>query len=184
MQLQRTKVRLEFLLSEMGLQMKVEAYVIFVNPEFTLVGAPNVTSYILPSQIPGHFRNMPKTTGLTAEQYKLADSLVSLHDPNYTFKIPEYHYENMKKGVPCPDCGTLKNTFRGHHQICDECGKKININEAIRTSISDFRTLFPDDKITTSRITDWCGAGDQNRISKILKSECQVMGKNRGRYFI
>ena len=161
MQLQRTKVRLEFLLSEMGLQRRVEAYVIFVNPEFTLVGAPNVTSYILPSQIPEHFRNMPKKTGITAEQYRLADSLVALHDPNYSFKIPEYHYENMKKGVPCTACGTLKDTFRGRHQICDECGKKININEAIRTGISDFRILFPDDKITTSRITDWCGIGDK-----------------------
>ena len=184
MQLQRTKVRLEFLLSEMGLQRRVEAYVIFVNPEFTLVGAPNVTSYILPSQIPEHFRNMPKKTGITAEQYRLADSLVALHDPNYSFKIPEYHYENMKKGVPCTACGTLKDTFRGRHQICDECGKKININEAIRTGISDFRILFPDDKITTSRITDWCGIGDKNRISNILKSEFQEMGKNRGRYLI
>jgi hypothetical protein len=90
----------------------------------------------------------------------------------------------MKKGVPCPNCGTLKDTFRGQHQICDECGKKINMNEAIRTGISDFRLLFPDGKITTSRITDWCGVGDQNRISNILKSEFQVMGKNRGRYFI
>lgn len=184
LQVQRAKVRLEFLLSEMGFQIKVEAYVIFVNPEFTLIGAPNETCYILPSQIPGHFRKTPKTVDITAEQYRLADALIARHNPDYTVIMPQYQYDEMKKGVPCPDCGTLKDTFRGHQQICDECGKKININEAIKTSISDFRTLFPEDKVTTSRIKDWCGAGDPNRISKILKMECQALGKNRGRYFM
>lgn len=36
-QLQRTKVKLELLLQSLSCQMQVEAYVVFINPEFTLL---------------------------------------------------------------------------------------------------------------------------------------------------
>ena len=84
MQLEKTKVRLELLLLEKGYSLKVEAYVIFVNPEFTLLGAPSDAKFILPSQILGHLRNVQAPAQLNAEQIKLAEMLEEFKlEPDY-----------------------------------------------------------------------------------------------------
>ena len=61
--------------------------------------------------------------------------------------------------------------------------KKVNVKKAIQSSIEDFRTLFPEDKLTSSRIMDWCGCGNQKRIYRILRNDYQMIGKNRGSYY-
>ena len=184
MQLQKTKVRLELLLQELGFQMNVEAYVVFINPEFTLWGAPNDESYILPSQIFGHFRNLRMIIGPNAEQQRLAKTLANLHDPNYPTKMPEYNFEQLGKGIPCPECDIIVETFKGRSQVCAKCGKKINIKAAIRSSIAEFRVLFPEEKITTRRISEWCGSENKDRVYRLLKKEFQPMGSEHGRYYL
>ncbi|PTQ83812.1 nuclease-like protein [Trichococcus patagoniensis] len=184
MQVKKTQTRLEFLLATLGCQMKVEAFVIFINPEFTLLGAPKDEGYILPSQIPGFLRNLrKKLTKLTVEQEKLASALVNLHDPNYPCKIPEYHYDQLRKGIPCPNCGMLEGTFKGHHQTCLNCGQRMNVKRCIKASIEEFRILFPEEKMTTSRMMEWCGSGDKDRVYRVLKEEYTATGKNSGRYY-
>lgn len=183
MQLEKTKVRLELLLLEKGYSLEVKSYVIFVNPEFTLLGAPSDANFILPSQILGHFRNIQAPAQLNAEQIKLAEMLANQHDPSYPRKNPQYHYSELKKGIICPECGTISNNFSGYFHTCDNCGKNVIVKKAIQSSIEDFRTLFPGDKLTSSRIMDWCGSGDQKRIYRILRDEYQMIGKNRGRYY-
>lgn len=184
MQVQKTKVRLELLLQELDCRMPVEAYVVFINPEFTLLSAPSDEGYILPSQIPGYFRNIRMSARPTAEQKRLAKALANLHEPNYPSKMPEYHYEQLRKGMPCPECGSLAETFKGHFQTCSNCGQRMNVKAIIRTSIEDFRILFPEEKITSGRMLDWCGSGDQDRIYRVLKADRSYIGKNRGRYYL
>ena len=53
LQLQKTRVRLELLLLELGCKMEVDAFVVYVNPEFTLLGAPADEQLLLPSQMAG-----------------------------------------------------------------------------------------------------------------------------------
>ena len=55
LQLQKTRVRLELLLQELGCKIEVEAFVVYINPEFTLLGAPADERLLLPSQIPRLF---------------------------------------------------------------------------------------------------------------------------------
>ncbi|WP_319467200.1 nuclease-related domain-containing protein [uncultured Trichococcus sp.] len=183
MQLEKTKVRLELLLLEKGYSLKVEAYVIFVNPEFTLLGAPSDANFILPSQILGHFRNVQAPAQLNAEQIKLAEMLANQHDPIYPRKNPQYNYSDLSKGIICPECGTLSKNYSGYFHSCNKCGKKVNVKKAIQSSIEDFRTLFPKDKLTSSCIMDWCSCGNQKRIYRILRNDYQMIGKNRGRYY-
>jgi hypothetical protein len=168
---------------EKGYSLKVEAYVIFVNPEFTLLGAPSDANFILPSQILGHFRNVQAPAQLNAEQIKLAEMLVNQHDPIYPRKNPQYNYSDLNKGIICPECGTLSKNFNGYFHTCNKCGKKVNVKKAIQSSIEDFRTLFPGDKLTSSCIMDWCGCGNQKRIYRILRNDYQMIGKTRGSYY-
>lgn len=185
LQVLKTQTRLEFLLESLGCQMRVEAYVVFINPEFTLFNAPNDAGYILPSQIPDFFRILQKQlTKPNAEQHKLANALVNLHDPEYPCKMPEYSFDKLRKGIPCPKCGTLAEIFKGHYQTCANCGQRMNVKRGIKASIEEFRILFPEEKIITSRMLEWCGSGDKACVYRVLKEEYQAIGKNSGRYYV
>ena len=184
LQLQKTRVRLELLLSELGCQMKVEALVVYVNPEFTLLGAPADEQLLLHSQIPGYFENLRRGAAPTAEQIKLAESLVKLHKSDYPSKMPEYRYDQLSKGIPCTACGALLKTFSGHRQSCAKCGKKVNVKNAIKTSVSDFRLLFPNEPVTSARMTDWCGIGRRDRIFRVLREEYAAKGSGNMRYYV
>lgn len=183
LQLQKTRVRLELLLQELGCKMEVEAFVVYINPEFTLLGAPADERLLLLSQLSGYFGNLFMGAKPTAEQKKLADALVKLHKPDYPSKMPEYCYDNLNKGIPCTACSALLETFNGHRQTCANCGKKVNVKNAIKTSISDFRLLFPNEPITSSRMADWCGIGRRDRIFRILREEFTAKGSGKTRYY-
>lgn len=185
LQVQKTQTRLEFLLESLGCQMRVEAYVVFINPEFTLYNVPNDAGYILPSQIPEFFRTLQKQlTKPSEEQYELAKALVNLHDPDYPCKMPEYNFNQLRKGIPCPQCGTLAETFKGHYQTCVSCGQRMNVKRSIKASIEEFHILFPEEKMSTSRMLEWCGSGDKNRVYRVLKEGYSAIGKNSGRYYL
>ena len=96
----------------------------------------------------------------------------------------QYTYSDLKKGITCPECGTLAEKFSGYSQVCTKCGNKINVNKAIRSSIEDFHTLFPEIKLTSRRMMDWCGCGNDMRVYRVLKKNYRMIGKNRGRYYI
>lgn len=184
LQLQKTRVRLELLLQELGCKIEVEAFVVYINPEFTLLGAPADERPLLPSQISRYFGNLLLGAKPTTEQKKLADALVKLHKLDYPSKMPEYRYDQLIKGIPCTTCGALLETFSGHRQSCAKCGKRVNVKNAIKTSISDFRLLFPNEPVTSARMTDWCGIGRRDRIFRVLREEYTVKGSGNMRYYI
>lgn len=184
LQLQKTRVRLELLLQELGCKMEVEALVVYINPEFTLLGAPADGQLLLPSQLPGYFANLCAGPPPNAEQRKLADALVKLHRPDYPSKMPGYSYDKLNKGIPCTACGALLETFSAHRQSCANCGKKVNVKTAIKNGISDFRMLFPDEPVTSSRMADWCGRGRRDRIFRVLRDEYIAQGSGNKRYYV
>lgn len=186
MQLQKTKVRFEMLLQEMGYSVKVDAVVVFVNPEFTLLGAPYDETFILPGQIPEHFRELQNlaTQQPSKKMKKLAEELVKRHITDYPSKSLEYDYEKIGKGINCPSCGFLAKKYAGRSHICGSCGEKMSIKKAISSSIFDFHFLFPDEKLTTKRLADWCCAENKDRVYTVLKQEWQPIGSEPGRYYI
>lgn len=185
LQLTKTKVRLRKLLASMGYSMEIEAFIVYVNPEFSIWGAPCEGDTILPGQISEHFRelqNMKPVTNPNLE--KLAQALTDCHDPEYPSKLIKYDYEKIGKGINCPTCGLLVQKFCNRSHMCESCGKKLIIQKAISNSILDFHTLFPDEKLTTKRLVDWCGTEHANRVYKVLKREYQAAGSERGRYYV
>lgn len=185
MQLKKTKVRLRNLLEDMGYSMKIEAFIVYVNPEFTIWGAPCEGDSILPGQIPEHFRELENMKPSTSpELKKLAQALAERHNPNYPSKLIKYDYDKLEKGITCADCGILVQNFRGRSHICKSCGKKMIIQKAISASVADFHILFPNEKLTTKRLADWCSTEDTNRVYKVLKQEYRALGSEIGRHYI
>ena len=185
LQLQKSKVKLEILLQSLSCRMKVEAYVVYVNPEFILLQAQNNDNYILPSQIHSYLRTLKLNSQPNAEQKRIADVLVRLHKQDYpATKLPVYQYEHLRKGLSCFSCNALMTSFIGHYMHCPACGERMNVKRLIKNGIDDFRILFPEQKVTTNRLSDWCGSGDKDRIYRVLKENYQAKGNNHGRHYV
>ncbi|NWN98509.1 hypothetical protein NST54_16470 [Caldifermentibacillus hisashii] len=58
------------------------------------------------------------------------------------------------------------------------------IESAVLRSVDEFRLLFPERKITTKAVQEWCNIIENSgRVYKILKKNYKTLGKNRWIYF-
>lgn len=184
LELLETQVRLGLQLMDWGCHMKIEAFAVYINPEFTLFNSPSDEQLMLPSQIPDYFRELRAEDALTTEQMELATRLMEINNPDFPIRMPEYDFDQLRKGIPCTACGALLGTGSGRSQTCGNCGKSVNVKTAIKTSISDFRLLFPKEPVTSSRMVKWCGVGQSDRIFRILKETYTPKGNGRKRCYI
>lgn len=99
-QLKRSKLLLSNLLQSLGSKLTVEAYVIFINPQFTLYHAPPDLPFILPTKLDSFMKKLDqKPSRLNQSHVNLADKLISLHQTvPPKIQLPNYSYETLKKG--------------------------------------------------------------------------------------
>ncbi|PGT82456.1 nuclease-related domain-containing protein [Bacillus sp. AFS040349] len=180
-QIQRSESFLRPLIQTLGINLPIEASVIFVNPNFTLYQATRNLPLILPTQISSFIKRLGSVSMNSSGQLiDLAKKLASMHieiSPYDGMHIPEYTYESLNKGVSCLKCGSLSVGLDGRGLMCERCGVKEGLHAGIMRTIVEYRVLFPNRQITVSAANDWCGLGmTRLRMQKILK-EHLVMGK-------
>lgn len=79
-QVSRCESLLRQLLLSLGYNPRIDASVVFINPEFTLYQAPMDKPIILPTQVKSYIETLNTITSkLTIRHKKLADQLVALH---------------------------------------------------------------------------------------------------------
>jgi hypothetical protein len=188
LQLNRAKSLFRQLLQGLGFNLQVEAYVIFINPEFTLFHAPTDLPFVLPSQLNRFMRRLDgKQSRLHHSHTKLAEKIVSLHqeDWGYRSKLPNYQYGQLKKGINCKCCRSFLVRVVGYSIACNNCGEKEDIESAVLRSILEFILLFPEWKITTNQIQDWCRVIEcKKRIRRILRKHFEVSGVGKLSFYI
>ncbi|MGG1675589.1 nuclease-related domain-containing protein [Neobacillus sp. NRS-1170] len=181
-QLKRCSSLLRQLLQDLGVYMPIEPWVVHINPEFTLYQAPRYESIILPTKINSYMRKLDMTPSiLNGKHEKLADKLISLHieEPPYP-RLPPYHYNQMRKGVTCALCNSFSIFVRGHKCVCGDCGHEELVEAAVLRCVEELRLLFPEMKITTSAVLDWCQVFEsRKRISRILGKNFKIIGDHR-----
>lgn len=186
LQLSRCESLLRQFLQKSGFNFPIKGNVIFINSEFTLYQAPLHLPIILPTQL-NRFLNQfnmssPKPNN---NHIKLADKLVSSHlDDRSYHRLPHYHYDQLKKGIVCMSCNSLTTSLMGRRVVCDHCGSEENVDTSIRRSIQQFQLLFPDKKITTSIIQEWCGIGSDKTIRRILGSYFKMKWQGKNTYYV
>ena len=184
-QLKRTQARLEMLLSALKIQMPIEAYVVYINPEFTLMGAQENADYLLPSQIPHYFQEIPVSGEIGPEQQRLADTLIRMHNPRYfAEELPSIDYGKLRKDLFCLACGSAVRLDSIKSVYCQVCQKRERTTKTIAHNIEEFRLLFPDEKVTTPRMAEWCGMKNKDRIYRVLCNSYQAVGKGHGRHYV
>lgn len=188
MQLKRSELLLKELLQKHGYKMlQVESYVIFINQEFTLYQAPINSSIILPTQVNRFIKKLNNQSApFNAQQTKLAKQLTDLHltDSTHT-NLPEYSYENLRKGIVCRYCPGFTSPATLKHLKCKTCRKIQEIDSSIMRSVSEFKILFPDAKITTSIVYDWCDhIASKKTIRRVLQKNLKSLGSRKNTYYV
>lgn len=186
-QLNRMESFIRQLLNEWRITMKVEANVLFVEPSFSLYHAQIEDPIILPNQVEEYLEKInQKSKILTKEQYYLANKFIKLHEtevPNER-DLPHYSYDDLKKGLSCKLCGSFNILLTQRACYCKACFHKSSVEEIIMDNIEELQFLFPELKITTTNISEWCGNPVHFRkIRKVLKDNFIAVGATSNRVY-
>jgi Nuclease-related domain len=185
-QLNRSESLLRQLLSNLGYNIPINASVVFINPEFTLYQSPLNKPLIFPTQVNRYLKTLNTTPSILNRKHKiLADKLISLHIDNPPFKqLPPYEYDHLQKGITCSDCSSFSISVEGKNCVCKECGHEEAITNAVMRNVKEFKLLFPNLKITTNVIYEWCtGVVSKKRIRKILEKSFKIVGVHQWSYY-
>jgi hypothetical protein len=185
-QINRSTIFLSQLLQSHKLNIKIEAHVVFINPDFTLFQAPPNLPFIYPTQLHRFYNKYStKPSRLNNFHNQLAEKLVSLHQTEAPHSLlPKYEYYQLKKGMTCNICFSFLLSVHGNYVVCGECGCKESVESAVVRNVMEVKLLFPDRKITTNLIYDWCGIVTcRKRISRILGRNFKVTGVGQWTYY-
>jgi hypothetical protein len=185
-QLDRCESHLRRLSRDLGFSLPIESRLVFVNPEFYLFQAPLNLPIIFPAQLNRYMNQLKMKSGKFNERdLKLAQELASLHKKKSPFtRVPPYTYDQLKKGLACA-CGRgFMNVCNKETLVCPICSRLESVEMAVLRNVSELKRLFPDLKITTSTVYDWCKILSIKTIHRILLKNFKKMGKTKDVYFI
>lgn len=185
-QLIRSESLLRQLLHNLGFKIPIDASVVFINPEFTLYQSPLNKPFIFPTQVNRYLNNLNMTPSkLNGKHRMLADKLISLHIEESPYKqLPPYDYDQLRNGITCAVCNSFLISVEGRKCVCNACGHEEVVEAAVIRSVKEFKLLFPNQKITTNVIHDWCKVvTSKKRIRKILEKNFKMVGVHQWSFY-
>jgi hypothetical protein len=187
LQLSRSTSLLRQLLASIDLHLEIESYVLFINPEFTLYHAPKNAPIILPSQLNRFMKKTNKRQSkVNTLHRKIAAKLLEMHIVDNPYKrVPKYEYEQLKKGVVCGVCHRVMDQIVKRDLVCSHCGSHEKIDNAVLRTVGEIKLLFPERKVTTALIHEWCnGVVPLKTVRRILNTYLESSGERHTRYFL
>lgn len=184
-QIARSESLLYRLIHTLGYNLPIESHIVFINPSFILYQAPLDKPIIFPTQVQRHLHNTHQTPmKITKRCMDLAEKLVSLHEKQSPItQIRTYTYNQLTKGITCMKCLIISMSMVGQKCVCRKCGYAEKFETAVLRSIQEFKVLFPQRKITTKLVADWCNIGTKQQIRRILIKHFKKKGERRWTYF-
>lgn len=178
-QLKRSETLLRQLLQKYGFHFPIDSYLVFINSEFFLYQSPLNKQIIFPPQLNSFMKDLSaKPSKLNGSHKKLADYLLKAHITESPHsKLSTYNYDQLRKGITCGFCNSFNISCGERKIVCDECGNQEDIQSAVVRSVGELRLLFPDIKITTNVVYDWCKLIESKKtIRNILKRNFNTTG--------
>ncbi|WP_084309336.1 nuclease-related domain-containing protein [Alkalihalobacterium bogoriense] len=185
-QLMRSESLFRQLLQSLRVTIPLHAYVVFINPDFTLYQAPLNKPFLFPTQLNRFIKKLNMVPSKLNKKHKiLADQLISLHIQDFSFSsLPSYEYDQLRKGIPCPKCKSFATTSVGRLSVCNACRFEETFEAAVMRNVHEFKLLFPTKKITTNIIHDWCNlVNSKKRINRILEKNLKIVGTHQWAYY-
>lgn len=185
-QVDRAQTLLRQLLQTQGFRLPIESNIIFVNPEFTLYNSPQHKPIVHPTQIKKFLENLnSKPANLNSHHRNLCEFLINSHITESAYEnLPPYEYKWLRKGITCACCQSFSLLFLHKAIVCIDCGHKEITAEAVIRSLGELKILFPDIKITTNIVNDWCQSfRTEKSFVKILKKNFSTIGYGKWTYY-
>jgi hypothetical protein len=185
-QLARADDLIRQLLQQYGFHFPVESYLVYINPEYTQYNAPQNEFVIFPTQLNRFLKKLNSEYSKLNEGHEnLANLLVSLDLVDSPFATyPEYSYDGLRKGNSCGTCNRLSTFVKGNKLVCGDCGAEEPVDAAVMRSVRELIMLFPEMKITTNLVFEWCGGVfPKKMIRRILKTNFNAIGKGKYCYY-
>lgn len=186
-QLKRNETLLRRFLQPYQLSHITKAFLVFINPEFTLYKAPRDEMIIFPSQLKRFMKGLSLgKPQLMENQLQLAKKILAEHQDKSPYtRLPTYKYEQLQKGIICWKCRAIETKIDGGQLLCSICSAVENADSAILRSVEELRLLFPERKLTTNAIYEWCGAMvSKKTIRRVMKANYELTGHGRTAHFI
>src|SRR5699024_6727978 len=111
-----------------------------------------------PTQIQNHIEQLYVNTHQIAKKHwKLARFLLTHHRASsHHEQTLTYHYHQLQKGLICNKCHSFLLDLCKGRSLCQNCHYESSLESTILKNIQDVTILFPNEKITTNLIHDWC----------------------------
>jgi hypothetical protein len=186
-QIKRSDTLLQQVFQKLNYSISIKSNVFFVNPAFTLYQAPLDKPIIYPTQLSKYLEEFnAKPSILNDDHYKLADYLVKEHKPASPYtRLPPYNYDLLKKGKTCMSCHSFSVKAGETKIVCSVCGCVESVEEGILRSVKELQLLFPDIKITTNLIYEWCKVIESRKqIRRILQKHYKVYCRGKYSYYL
>ncbi len=186
-QLKRMEILLRKLLKKGNFNFSIKPYILFIHPEFQLYQALPDFPFVFPTQINRFIRSFTSSPFQSNSHH---NRLVTFFENQRLSRsaherLPKYAYEKLKKGVVCQECSHFLEVLNKKYLVCHNCQSTEPLEIAIKRNIVEFITLFPNEKITTNVIHDWCnGIHSKRVIRRLLKLFLQPVGVNNHRYYV
>ncbi|PYF06074.1 nuclease-related domain-containing protein [Ureibacillus chungkukjangi] len=186
LQLERATSLLRQLLQKLDFPISIQSSVIFINPKFVLYQAPMDKPILFANQLDRFIQKFNSIqTPLGKKQQQLAAKLLSLNENETPYKrLPTYQYQDLRKGITCSACHSFSVEVQHSKCICSDCGFEEKVKAAVLRSVEEFKMLFPDEKITTNRIYEWCKIiACKKKVQRILSSNYKKVGVHQWSYY-
>ncbi|MFS0822490.1 nuclease-related domain-containing protein [Bacillus sp. 1P02SD] len=187
LQLSRSLSLFRQLLQQLGSNLTVEGHLVFMNPEFYLYQVPPNLPIIFPSQLKRFICSMnAQPSRLVERHHTLAKNLLSQHIKKSPYSIvPAYNFDEFSKGILCSVCWSGFMVSGSQHKlICKKCGNVEDMETAILRSVKELKILFPDIRIATKTIFDWCNTvKDKRTIRKVLANNYNYVSLGKYSYY-
>lgn len=185
-QLNRSKILLSKLIQRNGFNLTVDGNVVFINPEFFLYDAPINEPIVYRPQLNHFIQDLnTKPANLNGSHLKLAEMLVGQHISDASFLVlPPYSFGSVRKGVKCKICGSFLLVVNGRKLVCADCVQEEKIEAVVLRSVEELRLLFPEMKITTAAVYQWCQLQiDIRWIARILNKYFNKVGYGQWTFY-
>lgn len=186
-QLHRTELLLNQFLKQHQFPLRVKSFIIFIHPEFQLYQSHTDMPIVFPAQHKRFIRKLQNIPCRIRQQHhKIAETLKARHESTSAYEANlVYNYTDFKKGVTCEKCDGLMEEYGTKNMRCAICKGISHIEFIIMRNIYDFHTLFPDEKITVSTMTEWTDyIISKHRIRTILTKYCHAVKKGKNSHYL
>lgn len=185
LQLRRCESALRSFLQSCGYTLPINSHVVFTNSEFALFQAPRNQPIILPAQRNRFIKDL-NMNAPHSKNYTLAKQFMSAHLQQSPYNLaPKFDYNSLKKGIICATCGAFLSPTKNVQFVCEHCGHKEKIDTSILRSIREFEILFPNKKITTNIIYNWCKIiYSKKTIRRILSKNYMIVGHGKAAHYV